>query len=78
MCFIFSLFPATFLTVVGFFILFASSKSDGNIKIFGLILAIWIFIVALLFPIGGAFVTLSGQCPMIEMMQSMEMPMEQY
>ena len=73
MCFIFSLIPATFWVVVGFFILFASNKAEGTIKKFGQILAIWIFIVALFFPICGAYVTLSDNCPMEKMMKKMEM-----
>ena len=76
MCFIFSLMPATFIVIVGYFVLFSSRKAEGNIGKFGLILAIWLFAIAAFFPICGAYVTLSGQCPMNEMMQQMEMPIE--
>ena len=76
MCFIFSLFPATFFVLVGFFVLYFSKKAGGGLRIFGIILAIWFFIIAVFFPICGAYVTLSGQCPMNEMMQQMEIPIE--
>jgi hypothetical protein len=33
-------------------------------------LAVWIFLIALLPPIGGALVTLSGECPMQKMFES--------
>ena len=74
MCFIVSLFPATFYVLIGFIVLFASSKAEGGIKKFGQILAVWIFILALLPLIAGAFMTLSGACPMLELMQCMELP----
>lgn len=64
MCFIFSFIPATIFMVIGYFVLFSSSKSEGNIQKFGQILAIWVFVVALLFPICGAYATVSGLCPM--------------
>jgi len=76
MCFFFSLIPATFFVLLGYFVLFSSRKAEGNIGKFGLILAIWLFIVALFFPIFGAYVTLSGQCPMNDMMQQMQIPIE--
>lgn len=74
MCFIFSLIPATFWLVVGFFVLFTSNKEEGTVRKFGQILAIWIFVIALFFPICGAYVTLSGNCPMEKMMEKMDMP----
>jgi hypothetical protein len=67
MCFFLSLIPATFFVTIGYFVLFASSKAAGGIKAFGLVLAIWIFVIALFPPIAGAFLTLSGQCPIEQM-----------
>ena len=72
MCFIFSFIPATIFLVIGYFVLFSSSKAEGNIKKFGQTLAIWVFIVALFFPICGAYVTFSGLCPMQKMEMSTE------
>jgi hypothetical protein len=66
MCFLFSLFPATILTVVGYFVLFSATKSDGAVKTFGKILATWVFILAVFPPIVGAYVTVAGICPLTE------------
>ena len=71
MCFFFSLLPATIWVVLGYFILFSSTKSQGRMQIFGRILAIWIFILAAFFPMVGAYVTFAGLCPMGAMIQSM-------
>ena len=71
MCFIFSLIPATIFAVIGYFVLFSSTKAEGAVQKFGQILAVWVFIVALFFPIMGSYVTLSGLCPIEELMQTM-------
>ena len=68
MCFVFSLIPATFLLVIGYFVLFSSTKMEEGVRKFGKVLAIWIFVMASFFPAVGAFVTITGQCPMEEMM----------
>ena len=44
-------------------------KAVGGIRVFGIVLTIWIFMLALFPPIAGAYVTLSGQCPMEQMMK---------
>ena len=75
MCFFFSLIPATIFTVIGYFVLFSSTKTEGNVKLFGQILAVWIFIVAT-FPIMmGLYVTLSGLCPIEEVFKLMSSAM---
>lgn len=71
MCFFISLIPATFWLAVGYFVLFTSSKAEGNIQVFGRVLSIWIFAIALFIPIMGAYVTLSGLCPIGDMMSQM-------
>jgi len=76
MCLLFSFIPATIWLVIGYFVLFSSKKTEGNLSKFGFILAIWIFIVATFFPICGAYMTFSDQCPMAKMMQINEMPSE--
>lgn len=73
MCFVFSLIPATFWVTIGYFVLFSSRKIDGAIRKFGQVLAIWIFIVALFFPLCGAYTTLSGKCPIEKIIQKIEM-----
>ncbi len=74
MCFFFSLIPATIFTVIGYFVLFSSKNTEGPLRKFGQVLAIWLFIIALFFPICGAYATVSGLCPMEKMMQKTEMP----
>ncbi|MDH3769889.1 MAG: hypothetical protein OET79_02735 [Nitrospirota bacterium] len=69
MCFLFSLIPATIYAVIGYFVLFSSTKVEGGVHKFGRGLAIWIFILALFFPIMGAYVTIAGLCPMEKIME---------
>jgi len=63
MCFFVSFIPATFWVVVGYFVLFSSTKAQGGVRTFGRILAVWIFIIAAILPMAGAYVTLAGLCP---------------
>ena len=70
MCFFFSFIPATFWVVVGYFVLFSSTKAQGGVRTFGRILATWIFIIAAILPIAGAYVTLAGLCPIEAMMEA--------
>ena len=42
MTFVFSLFPATLLAVLGYVVFYCSIKVDGAFKTFGRILAIWL------------------------------------
>ncbi len=71
MCFFFSLIPATVWAVIGFFVLFTSTKAEGGLRKFAQILAIWSFIIAALFVLCGAYVTFAGLCPIEGMMESM-------
>ena len=69
MCFFISLIPATVWLVIGFFVLFASTKAEGGLRKFGQVLAIWVFIIASFFPIAGAYITISGMCPMEQILE---------
>ena len=71
MCFFFSFLPATVWLVVGYVVLVSSTRAEGAMKTFGRGLATWIFIIAALFPVMGAYVTLTGLCPMADLIQSM-------
>ena len=51
MCFFFSFIPATLWVVIGYFVLFASTKAEGAIQTFGQILAIWVFVIAAVYGI---------------------------
>lgn len=66
-----SLIAATFLVVVGYFVLFSSTKTEGVVKTFGQILAVWIFILAAILPVTGAYATLAGFPSIDAMMRSM-------
>lgn len=71
MYFFFSLIPATLAVVLGYFILFSSTKTQGAVKTLGRTLAIWVFVLAALFPVAGGYVTYSDLSPLGSMMQSM-------
>ena len=71
MYFFFSLIPATLVAVLGYFILFSSTKAQGGVKTFGQILAAWVLILAAFFPLAGAYATLTGVPSIGEMMRSM-------
>ena len=43
--------------------LFAASRAEGIIRAFGRALGIWALFIALLFPVMGAYVSVSGTCP---------------
>lgn len=45
MALIFALIPLTLLVVVGFFVLLASTKTEGIARTFGKYLSIWIFVL---------------------------------
>ena len=51
MCFFFSLIPATVWVVIGFFVLFASTKAEGGLRKFGQVLGLWSLVLAPLFPL---------------------------
>ena len=71
MCFFFSLLPATIWAILGYFVLFSSTKTQGSIQIFGRILAIWVFVIAAFFPLMGAYITFADLCPIERVIQQM-------
>ncbi len=73
MCFFFSLIPATFWLVIGFFVLFAATRTERRLSRFGRVPGIWTIIIAAFFPLCGAYVTFADICPlegMIELMHT--------
>ena len=70
MCSLFSLFPATILTAVGYVVLYCSTKTDGAVRAFGKLLAIWLFVLAAFPLIMGAYVTIAGTCPINRMIEN--------
>lgn len=71
MYFMFSLIPATLAVVLGYFILFSSTKAQGAVKTLGQTLAIWVFILAAVSPMAGAYATYAGLPSIDAMMRSM-------
>ena len=72
MCFFCSLIPATFFVSLGYFALWTSSSAEGGIALFGRILACWVFVVAAMFPLCGAYMAFSKKCPMSKWMKEAE------
>ncbi|MBI4187624.1 MAG: hypothetical protein HY529_00265 [Chloroflexi bacterium] len=71
MCLICSFVPASIFTTIGYFVLVtAGTQNSPGLNLFGLILAIVLFIVALGFIICGLYMTVSGKCPMKKFMES--------
>lgn len=64
MCLILSIVPATLFLAIGYIVSVSSGKATGAKRRFGEILAIWVFIVALIIPIIGALITFTGMCPL--------------
>ena len=60
MYFFVSLIPATLVVVLGYFILFSSTKTQGAVQSFGQILAVWVLVLAALVPLAGAYATFAG------------------
>jgi hypothetical protein len=71
MCFFFSFLPATIWLVLGYFIMFSSTKADGKIPIFGRILALWVFVIAAFIPVMAAYITLNELCPLTAFFESL-------
>ena len=63
MLFFVSLIPATLAVVLGYFVLFSSAKTEGTVRTFGQVLAVWIFVLAALLPLAGAYATYAGFSP---------------
>ena len=72
MCFLFSLVPATFWLVIGYVVLYISSKSDGSVQKFGRVLAIWVFAIAAIIPIMGLVVSFSDLCLFADLMAKVQ------
>ncbi len=62
MCFLISFMPATFWAIVGYFILFSSTKVDGGVKTLGQVLGVWALVIAGFIILAGAYVSMTGLC----------------
>jgi hypothetical protein len=72
MCFFISLLPATIWAVIGYLVLFASTRAEGRVRTLGHWLAMWIFFIAVFIPFVAAYITLAGFCPIAALMQAHE------
>ena len=71
MCLICSFIPATIFTTIGYFVLFsAGAQNSSGMNLFGIILSIVLFAIALGFIMCGLYMTVSGKCPMKKFMES--------
>ena len=64
MCFLMSFMPATFWAVVGYFVLFSSTKAEGSVKILGQVLGVWALLISGIVLLAGAYVSMTGLCSM--------------
>jgi Mn2+/Fe2+ NRAMP family transporter len=55
-----SLLPATIFAVIGYFVVFASTRSEGGIKRFGQYLGGWVLFLAAFTALGGAVAPIVG------------------
>ena len=68
---LFSMIPATIWAVLGYFLLFTSAKAQGPVQVLGRVLTIWVFVIAALLPVAGAYATFAHLPSIGAMMQSM-------
>ncbi len=65
MCLICSFIPASVFTTIGYFVLLtAGMQNNPGMNLFGLVLAIVLFIIALVFITCGLYMTVTRKCPM--------------
>ena len=69
MCFFISLLPATFWAILGYLVLFSSSRAEGSIKTFGQLLGVWALVISVFILLGGAYISTTGLCSMEMMSQ---------
>ena len=72
MLFFISLIPATIFVIVGYFVLFSSTRAEGGVKRFGGVLAIWMFVLAGGTVAGGLLAPAVGFTPMAGFAQHMQ------
>jgi hypothetical protein len=73
MPFLFSLIPTTFLVVVGYFLIYTSTRVAGGLKRFGQYLGVWVFFLAGVIFLGGLLASTGVvHTPMGAMMLHME------
>ena len=69
MCFFFSLLPATFWAIIGYFVLFSSTRAERPINTLGRFLGIWAFVISVFILLAGAYISTTDLCSMEMMSQ---------
>ena len=69
MCFFISLLPATFWAIVGYFVLFSTTRAEGPVRAFGRFLGVWALVISGFILVAGAYVSMTGLCSMDMMSQ---------
>ena len=69
MCFFISLLPATFWAIIGYFVLFTSTRAEGPLKTLGRLLGVWAFVISGFILLAGAYVSMTDLCSMEMMSQ---------
>jgi len=69
MCFFISLLPATVWAIIGYFVLFTSTRAEGPLNTLGRILGVWAFVISGFILLAGAYVSTTDLCSMEMMSQ---------
>ena len=73
MLFFFSLIPATIAVIIGYFVLFSSTRAEGGIKRFGRYLSVWMFFLAGAVVLGALVAPAIGfRGPLAQMTEHMQ------
>ena len=64
MCFVISFIPATVWAIIGYLVLFSSTRAEGRVQTLGRFLAMWAFFIAVCILLAGAYITFAGICPL--------------
>ena len=67
----FSLLPATLFVVMAYIVFYCTLRIEGGMKTFGQVLTVWLFILAIILPLSGAYLSISGYSPMQDHMRQM-------
>lgn len=63
MCLVFCMIPMTFWLVMAYVILYLQKRSEGRMRVFGRLLALWLIGLAACFLVFGAYIQFFTDCP---------------
>ncbi len=71
MCLLCSFIPASIFTTIGYFVLStAGAQNNSGMNLFGVLLAIVLFVIAISFITCGLYMTVTKKCPMGKFFES--------